>query len=172
MDWYGSTPRFSLKNQTRVTEPENKSTQKAISEAFRRQRRSCLLADAAQTPFVQSLPSNTFVDGFEFDGATSQSWYVGLQWSDVFLKGNSAGMAVGQTTFVTAIDLDGNGSSSQEDIFARDGNYAWEWWYKFQVTDNISVTPALFYLSRPLGTVNQGNTFNQFGGLVKTTFKF
>jgi hypothetical protein len=111
-------------------------------------------------------------DTFEFDGATSQSWYVGLQWSDVFLKGNSAGMAVGQTSFVTAIDLDGTDSSEVEDILTRDGNYAWEWWYKFQVTDNISVTPALFYLSRPLGSVNQGNTFNQFGGLVKTTFKF
>ena len=42
----------------------------------------------------------------------------------------------------------------------------------FQVTDNISVTPALYYLSRPLGTVTQDNTFNQFGGIVKTTFKF
>jgi len=114
------------------------------------------------------LPGTTV----EFDGATSQSWYVGLQWSDVFLKGNSAGMAVGQTAFITSLDLDGTGSSEVEDILTRDGNYAWEWWYKFQVTDNIAVTPALFYLSRPLGSVNQGNTFRQFGGLVKTTFKF
>ncbi|MFM7648185.1 MAG: carbohydrate porin, partial [Cyanobium sp.] len=57
----------------------------------------------------------------------------------------------------------------------NDGNYAWEWWYKFQVTDNISVTPAIYYLSAPLGQLqnDQSNeTFSNFGGLVKTTFKF
>ena len=62
--------------------------------------------------------------------------------------------------------------------FVADGNYAWEWWYMFQVTDNISVTPAIFYLSRPLGANTTGladssdETFNNFGGLVKTTFRF
>jgi hypothetical protein len=103
------------------------------------------------------------------DGATTQSWYVGLQWSDVFIKGNAAGMAVGQATFLT--------NTGDDDVLeANDGNYAWEWWYKFQVTDNISVTPALFYLSRPLGQLQKGNSnsdgFDNFGGLVKTTFKF
>jgi hypothetical protein len=47
----------------------------------------------------------------------------------------------------------------------------------FQVTDNISVTPALFYLSRPLGQEtfkigDREDTFSNFGGLVKTTFRF
>jgi carbohydrate-selective porin OprB len=72
--------------------------------------------------------------------------------------------------------------------FVADGNYAWEWWYQFQVTDNISVTPALYYLSRPYGDLtngqsdgfgfggnranNRNNQFNNFGGLLKTTFKF
>jgi len=42
-----------------------------------------------------------------------------------------------------------------------------------QVTDNISVTPALFYLSRPLGQdTTPGTTFRQLGGLVKTSFRF
>ncbi len=111
--------------------------------------------------------------------STSQSWYVGLQWSDVFIKGNSAGMAVGQPTFltsVTAANLPGIPSRSA----VIDGNYAWEWWYKFQVTDNISVTPALYYLSAPLGQLsknigglpNTGSEFNNFGGFLKTTFKF
>jgi len=69
--------------------------------------------------------------------------------------------------------------------FSNDGNYAWEWWYKFQVSDNISITPAVFYLSRPLGALtneivnnngspelNRGATFSNFGALVQTTFKF
>ena len=89
---------------------------------------------------------------------------VGLEWSDVFVKGNALGMAVGQPIFATALE----GSDSP-----NDGNVVWEWWYEFQVTDNISVTPALFYLSRPLGQATpSGDTFNQLGGLVKTTFRF
>jgi hypothetical protein len=109
----------------------------------------------------------------------SQSWYVGLQWNDVIWGGNSLGMAVGQPTFATTLS---KGSDEDLSTFVNDGNYAWEWWYKFQVTDNISVTPALFWLSRPLGaltntlnldgTVNRSNTFGVFGGLVQTTFRF
>jgi hypothetical protein len=107
-------------------------------------------------------------DTYDFiDGATTQSWYVGLQWDDVFLKGNSFGMAVGQPTFLTQ-------SGDEAILEADDGNYAWEWWYKWQVTDNISVTPALFYLSVPYGQLQkgQGEKFDNFGGLVKTTFRF
>ena len=62
-------------------------------------------------------------------------------------------------------------------IIVADGNYAFELWYKFQVTDNISVTPAIFYLSRPLVNATEDlsgyydDQFNNFGGLVRTTFK-
>jgi hypothetical protein len=116
--------------------------------------------------------------------ATTQSWYVGLQWADAFMKGNTLGMAVGQPTFVTAVDYRNN--FEERNDFVADGNYAWEWWYQFQVTDNISVTPAIYYLSRPYGDLTNGqssafgggrennkdNQFNNFGGLLKTTFKF
>ena len=97
----------------------------------------------------------------------AQNWYIGLQWADTFVKGNTLGMAVGQPTFVTASNT-GN---------PQDGNYAWEWWYKFQVTDNISVSPAIFYLSNPSsagaatgGTNNTGA--NVLGALVAAQFKF
>jgi hypothetical protein len=114
---------------------------------------------------------------------TSQSWYVGLQWADAFLKGNNMGMAVGQPTFLTSADFS---SDYTESKFIGDGNYAWEFWYQFQVTDNISVTPAIYYLSRPFGQSTdiggaapgvaenavRSNTFSNFGGLIKTTFKF
>jgi carbohydrate-selective porin OprB len=87
-----------------------------------------------------------------------------LEWSDVLLKGNNAGMAVGQPVFATSL---------KGDSTPADGNYVWEWWYKLQVTDNISVTPALFYLSRPLGQLTPTDqTFSQLGALVKTTFSF
>jgi len=109
--------------------------------------------------------------------AATQSWTVGLQWKDAFLKGNSAGMAVGQPSFVT---------STRNGVTPFDGNFAWEWWYKFQVTDNISVTPMLFYLSNPSsagayqgvtsganGATTSPNTgANVFGGLLAGQIKF
>jgi hypothetical protein len=109
---------------------------------------------------------SSFSDSYEvaIDTETAQSWMVGLQWKDVFVKGNQAGMAVGQAPFTT-------------DTFSgdtpNDGNYVWEWWYKFQVSDNISVTPALFYQSRPLGqNTPDGDTFNSLGGVVQVGFTF
>ena len=65
--------------------------------------------------------------------SASQSWAVALQWQDTFIEGNAMGMAVGQPVFATKLE---DGSTP------NDGNYVWEWWYRFQVTDNISVTPG------------------------------
>ena len=96
--------------------------------------------------------------------STSQSWSVGLQWEDAFMQGNALGMAVGQAPFATSL----KGGETP-----NDSNYVWEWWYKVQLTDNIAVTPALFYLSRPLGgDTPEGKGFNQLGGLIKTSFSF
>jgi len=78
-------------------------------------------------------------------------------------------MAVGQPTFVTA----------QTTGTPNDAGYAWEWWYKFQISDHITVMPAIFYLSNPLGQNghlaaggNGNNVITNFGALIKTTFKF
>ena len=87
------------------------------------------------------------------DATDSQSWFVGLQWEDVFVNGNSAGIAIGQAP--TGEDLE---KSTMLEFF-----------YKYQVSDNISVTPAIIY-----GSDNQrlaGNSSN-WGGVVQTTFKF
>ena len=89
---------------------------------------------------------------------------VGLQWNDLFAKGNDFGVAVAQPVFATAL----SGGAG-----ANDGNYVWEMWYKVQLTDKISITPALIYLSRPLGQVTPAaESFSQFGALVKTSFRF
>lgn len=112
----------------------------------------------------------------------SVSWSVGFVWNDVLISGNSAGMAFGQPTFVTSSYRGNRAASpgSPSPVKADDAGWAWEWWYNFQVTDNISVTPAIFYLSRPLGqiTSNVGSdwyshkTFSNLGAIVKTTFRF
>jgi len=101
--------------------------------------------------------------------SATQSWTVALQWKDAFRKGNSLGMAVGQPTFVT---------STRNGTTPFDGNYAWEWWYNFKVSDNISVAPILFYLSNPSslgagGVQPAGQTNpNVFGGLMTARFRF
>ena len=64
-----------------------------------------------------------------------------------------------------------------EDGFVADGGYAMELWYSFQVTDNIQVTPALYWLSRPWSEDTQNvngdyKSLGVFGGLGQTTFKF
>ena len=104
--------------------------------------------------------------------AASQSWAVALQWKDAFVKGNAAGFAFGQPTFV---------SQTRNGMGFNDGNYALEGWYRFQVTDNISVTPAVFYLSNPLGQTAAGagnyngtgqGYLSNLGALIQTQFKF
>ena len=46
-----------------------------------------------------------------------------------------------------------------------------EFWYKFQVTDNISVTPAFFFIDNG-GSGIDGVGETTYGGLLKTNFKF
>ena len=96
--------------------------------------------------------------------ATSQSWSVSFGWSDVLLAGNAAGMAVGQPVFAT----EQRGSATP-----ADGQFIWEWWYRAQLTDSMSLTPAVFVLSRPMGQQTpSGTSFSQLGGLIKTTLEF
>ena len=107
-------------------------------------------------PSVSTGVGMTYADA-PGDDEESASWYVGLEWSDAFIAGNSLGMAVGQPTFDTDAD--------------RGAGYAWEFFYKFQVTDNISVTPAITYLSKPFPT-QDSDGLNALSGLIKTQFKF
>ena len=95
------------------------------------------------------------------------SWMLGLTWNDAFVDGNALGYAVGQPRFVTKVERDGDND------FVADGNYAMELWYKFQIADNIAVTPSVYWLSRPYGydTPND-KSVGVLGGVVQTVFKF
>jgi len=100
------------------------------------------------------IPSVSVGAGYgETLNVETTSWTVGLVWSDVFAKGNSLGIAVGaEGTAATGIVVDGSG----------DDEIVIEGYYKFQATDNISVTPGVFYLDGS----------DVFGAVVKTTFTF
>ncbi|MDA0886803.1 MAG: iron uptake porin [Cyanobacteria bacterium] len=115
----------------------------------------------AESGWIPSISAGYGVNGSSgSDLRTSQSWMVGMQWNDVLAQGNSFGMGVGQPTFASA---NSNGAASES------GVWAWEWWYQWQVSDAISVTPAIFVLNNPGGNQAGGN---QVGALIKTSFRF
>ncbi len=108
------------------------------------------------------VPSISAGYGYNFvSGATgatnatdSDSWFVGLQWQDAFVAGNTAGVAVGQ-------------APSAETAEVSDATML-EFFYKFQVTDNISITPALFYVD----SNQRYQDSSKWGGVVSTKFTF
>jgi hypothetical protein len=124
--------------------------------------------------------------------AASESWMVGLIWNDVLVRGNALGVAFGQPMRTTNSDGDTvckvwfppacRDSSDPEGNFhePKDANYALEVYYKMQITDQITVTPSVFWLSRPLGqyTLDYGpgkrdkGTLSTVGYLVQTTLRF
>jgi carbohydrate-selective porin OprB len=136
--------------------------------------------DSGWIPSISVGWSITNFNGDDIEGGDrtqAQGWLVGLNWQDAFMRGNRLGFAAGQPQFVTALKNQGKNGNG----YADDGNYAFELYYDFQVTDNITVTPALFYLSRPFGqetgaSASRGgagaDNFSTLGGLVLTTFKF
>jgi hypothetical protein len=108
-----------------------------------------------------------------WSSSISESWFVGLQWKNAFAKGNYFGVAIGQPNFIAQAT-----GPNQQTLYFSDGQYAMEAWYTFQVTDKISITPAIFYLSNPYGDVatvfggGYGSPFSVFGAVLKSTFKF
>ena len=108
--------------------------------------------------------------GYDFgvyDDATSgeaediAGWMIGLGWKDVFVDGNSAGLALGSRVAATSY----KGNSSTED--ASEDNQVWEAYYTFNINDGVSVTPALFG-----GTDTQGSDLDHTGAVILTEFRF
>ena len=93
----------------------------------------------------------------------SFGWMVGLNWKDAFIDGNKLGVAFGSySSYATEM----KGDSDPEDE-----NFAIEAFYDFKVSDNVTVTPAIFWIEDADGAASVDGS-NRLGGLVKTTFKF
>jgi hypothetical protein len=105
----------------------------------------------AETGWMPSISGGVGWADFQRD---AWSWYAGLQWSDMGFDGNALGFAVGSNGYTAG----GADHSSGVGL---------ELWYKFQVTDNISVTPAFFWVEN---SIRGGDDI--VGGVLKTTFKF
>lgn len=113
-------------------------------------------------------------------GATSRSWSVGLQWSDVFGAGNNLMLALGAPAQVTAL-------AGLEGQALDDGALALELAGQIRLSDGISLTPALFWLPRPRGAMAGTTSVSEallaapgaaqpslsvWGALLRTTLRF
>ena len=97
------------------------------------------------------------------DLAQLNSWMLALNFNNLFIKGNSAGIGVGG---VPALQT--NRSSWNSDASMP---IALETWYQFQLSDNISFTPGIFYISATANSDGLG-AGSSWGAVLKTQFNF
>ena len=98
-------------------------------------------------------------------GGDAEIWSYGggIAFPDLFGEGNLGGIIVGAEPYVT--DCDGGTCGAVDDDVALHI----EGFYKYQLNDNISITPGLIVLTAPFGN-NDNN--EDFIGVVRTTFEF
>jgi len=94
------------------------------------------------------------------DTTGTNAWMAGLTWKDAFVAGNQAGLAIGSTQYQT--EKKGGGDTD-------DDNFIAEAWYSFKVSDNVSVTPAVFVVN---DVESRKDGSDIFGAVVQTQFRF
>ena len=106
-------------------------------------------------------------DGDDNDGsATIFNYAAALVLSDVFKEGNVAALIVGAEPYLTAIDSDGVDGN---EAISNDVPIHLEALYKYQLNNNILITPGVIWLSTP----NQNdNNEDIFLAALRTTFSF
>lgn len=107
------------------------------------------------------------------DGSTEavMSWMVGLEWSNAFVDDGALGIGITQPPWAVKL---------KEKAMRSDINTATELWYRYPISDKISLTPAIFYLNQPFGITTgkrgygqTGNPrFNVLGALLKVSIIF
>jgi hypothetical protein len=97
---------------------------------------------------------------------TFTSWMVGLHFNDLLKAGNNAGLIFGQPLYRTSADGD---ARLTPDGARRAVPYHLEAYYRFKVSDNISITPGAFVLFNPEGNSRNDTTTV---GVLRTTFTF
>ncbi|MEM7759154.1 MAG: iron uptake porin [Cyanobacteria bacterium P01_A01_bin.40] len=86
--------------------------------------------------------------------------------SDILKEGSLAALIVGAEPYLASIDADGDGD---DEVISNDVPIHLEGFYKYQLNDNISITPGIVWLPTP----NQdGDNDDIFIGALRTTFSF
>jgi len=108
-----------------------------------------------ESGWIPSISAGVGATQYNGSGASQDawSWMVGLQWADAGIKGNAFGIGLGESN-------------------TEFNQFGLEVWYKFQVTDNISITPAIFWIENGGFDYSTGSVDDSVGAVLKTTFKF
>jgi hypothetical protein len=95
------------------------------------------------------------------------SWMVGVHFNDLVKQGDALGLMFGQPLF--RVDAGGAASLKDSPDVRRATPYHLEAYYRFKVTNNISITPGAFVLFNPEGNSRNDTTAV---GVIRTTFTF
>ena len=94
---------------------------------------------------------------------TAWSYQATIALNDFGGQGNMLGILAGVTPYASGIPTELTGAINQSNDFLA------EVFYRFNVNDNISVTPSVIYLSAP---GNNSSNDSTLVGAIRTTFKF
>ncbi|HIK17170.1 MAG TPA: carbohydrate porin [Leptolyngbyaceae cyanobacterium M33_DOE_097] len=104
------------------------------------------------------------------DKADIWSWMVGLAFPDAFGKGNLAGLMVGMPPKVTKSDFGpANTTATTPRREDEDTSLHLEALFRYQITDNISITPGFIMVLNP---EHNNNNDTVYVGVIRTTFRF
>ena len=91
------------------------------------------------------------------------SYQATLAFRDFGAKGSTLGFLAGVLPYAAGVPVGVGNQINQDNSFLVEG------FYKFQVSDNISVTPGLIWISNP---GNDDTNSDTFVGAIRTTFSF
>jgi hypothetical protein len=104
------------------------------------------------------------------DNADIWSWSVGLAFPDLFKEGSLAGLIFGMPPKVTDSDYGARAAAAnaprRQD---NDTSYHLEAFYRYKLSDNVSITPGLAVIFNP---EHNSNNDTIFVGTIRTTFNF
>ncbi|MEQ8973383.1 MAG: iron uptake porin [Coleofasciculus sp. C1-SOL-03] len=128
--------------------------------------------DFGDNPLFPMLGSEFLVG--EGDDAEVWNWAVNLALLDLGGEGNKLGVVFGQPPKVTdndavdlVVDADGNQILSERDD--EDNSYHLEVFYRYQLTDNIAITPGAFVIFNP---EHNDDNDDIWVGTIRTVFSF
>lgn len=93
------------------------------------------------------------------------NWAVTLALIDLGGENSMAGIAIGQPPKVTNNDLEVANQAYKD----PDTSLHLEVFYRFQVDDNIAITPGLIMITNP---EHDSNNSTSYIGTIRTTFRF
>jgi hypothetical protein len=106
---------------------------------------------------------------FPDNDGNGEIWYygLGLAFPDLFKQGNLGGIIIGAEPYLGSVDIQGFGLGDFD--LRNDTSLHIEAFYRYQITDNIAITPGLVWVTAP--DQNRDNS-DYVIGTFRTTFTF